>query len=143
MSISFNSWWSWATSFEPTLAQITTTPAIATDCYNNSVDQCAGVEQYLRENNYSRLVYQYALHLLIIGSGSSNIPQLKNLYSNYAIKSYAGIIQSASDSSTSASKLIPSVLQNGDAQTLLLFSTPYGQQVEATFEQLRNIAVVV
>lgn len=146
MTISFDGWWTWATSYEPTLDDISispTVPAVLTDTYNDAVDKCSGLESYLSDNNYTRLVYQYALHLLIVNSGHSSITQLKNLYIVYEVKSYAGIINSASDSSTSASKLIPTVLQNGDANTLLLFSTPYGQQVEATFEQLRSIAIVV
>lgn len=142
----FNTWWNWAISYEPTLSTISispTIPGILTDSYNESVDKCKGVIGYLSDNNYTLLVYRYALHILITNSNNSNIVQLKNLYNNYQINSYAGIIQSAGDSSSSASKLITNGLQAGDANTLLLWATPYGKLVEEVFEQLKNIAIVV
>lgn len=140
-----NSWWTWAISYEPTLSQIDVTsskPAIAIDSYNESSDAMSTLEEYLSEYQYQLLVYRFAMHRMIVSSGRLNIAQLTMLYNNYNIGSYSGIVQSASNGPTSASKLIPQALQNGDASSLLLWATPYGQEVEAIFEQLKNIAIV-
>lgn len=141
----FNSWWTWAKSYEPTLGGIDidpTIPAILTDSYNEAVDKISGLIDYLSENNYTLLVYRFALHRLITTSKNSSISQLKALYSSYDIGSYSGVVQSASSGPTSASKFIPRGLQDGDARSILLWATPYGQEVEATFEELKDIAIV-
>lgn len=142
----FNSWWTWAKSYEPSLGEInisTSVPAILTDSYNQAVDKNSGLAQHMSDNNYQNLVYSFALHRLITVSKNSNIVQLKNLYNSYDIDSFSGIIQSAGDGPSSASKLIPRALQDGDARSILLWSTPYGKDVEATYEELRNIAIAI
>ena len=152
----FNSWWSWVLSFEPSLNGVSispTTPGIISEAYQSALDLVSGADDstmtvgvrgltpYLSNNNLQRLVYNYALHLLIVRSGRSNLAPLKALYDGYGVGGYSGILTSGSDGGTSASKLIPNILQNGDANTLNLWSTSYGQVVEETFEQLRNIAI--
>ena len=54
-----------------------------------------------------------------------------------------GMLQTASNDRTSATRVVPNAVQEGDAATMLLWATPYGQEVEALFEQVRPFAVVI
>jgi len=141
--ISYTDWLTWIAAYEPTLASLDSTTLQLSEAYDESCGMTRGLKPYLHLTNYRLLLYRYALHTLIVQSGNSAIPQLANLYTRYEIKKYAGIIQNASDGPSSATKLIPNKLQEGDAQTMLLWSTPYGQGVETVFEQLRNTAITI
>jgi hypothetical protein len=138
------SWWTWVESYEPSLASISMSPVpgIINDAYQEATHSLALLHHYLDHFNYERLVYRFALHRLIVSSGNSSLPQLAALYKSYGIERYAGIIQTAGDGPSSATKLIPKGLQDGDARSLLLWATPYGKEVEAVYEELKNIAIV-
>lgn len=137
------SWWTWVLSYESSLTPIVMTPVpgIINNAYEESVHNLSSLCNYLSHYIYELLVYRFALHTLIVSSKNTALPQLKALYTSYKIDSYAGIIQSAGDGPSSATKLIPKFLQDGDARSLLLWSTPYGKECESVFEELRNVAI--
>ncbi len=141
-SISYSNWYLWAVATEPTLSTVPDTTQALIDAYDEASDTFTSLEPYLTEGNYRLLVYRYAMHTLIISSGYSTDPILKALYDKYEVGTYAGIISGVGDGPSSVSKLIPSRMAEGDAQTIALFATPYGKWVESVFQQLRNIAIV-
>ena len=139
-----NTWWTWVLTYEPSLTPIVITPTfpgIINDAYEESVSSLHDLRQYLTTYNYIVLVYRFALHKLIVSSKNSSLPQLAALYKSYGIEKYAGIIQSAGDGPSSATKLIPKGLQDADARSLLLWASPYGKEVEAVFEELKGVAI--
>ena len=136
-------WYTWACNYESTLSGVSSSNQSLIDAYNESKDSLEIFQYYLTDGNYRLFIYRLALHILIVSSGGVSNTILKALYTKYGIAAFPGIITAAADGGTSASKLIPSHLAEGDSQTLLLWSTPYGKLVEAVYEQLRGIAIVV
>ena len=141
--VTYDDWYAWAVNYESTLSGVPSSNQILIDSYNEAFDSLITLQYYLVPTGYRLLVYRLALHLLIINSGGVSNAILNALYEKYEIGSYAGIIQSAGSSPTSATKMIPSHLAEGDAETLALFSTPYGKYVEGVYQQLRGIAIVI
>lgn len=142
MSVNYSDWVTWATAYEPTAFAGYTAEQITEDCYDESLALCQGIEGYLNAVTYRLVVYRLAMHNLILISSASATP-LNSLYTKYDVAQNTGLLSSASDSSSSASKMIAAGVQAGDAATMLLWSTPYGQYAESVFEQLKNVAFTV
>ena len=141
-AISYTDWLTWAASNEATLVSIDNTIQALHDAYDEAIATFEPLEGYLNIVNYKFLVYRFALHLLIVNGGGNATAAILGLYTKYDIVEFSGIISGAGDSGSSAQKLIPAGVQAGDLQTMMLFATPYGKQVEVVQEQLRNLAIV-
>ena len=139
--VSYADWYDWAKNNESTLAGVADSNQSLIDAYDEAFDTVQAYQGYLTDNNFRLLVYRLALHILIVNSGAVATPILTALYAKYKIASYAGIVTAAGSGPTSSSKLIPGTMQTGDAETLALFATPSGKQVESVYEQLRNIVL--
>jgi hypothetical protein len=142
MSVSYSDWLTWAATYEPTAFAGFTTSAVASDAYESAVPYLSPLIDYLDGVIYRLGIYRLAMHNLIMASSVAASP-LNSLYTKYEVKSNTGLLVSASDSSSAATKFIPDTLQKTDASAMLLWATPYGQQVEALFEELRNIPVTI
>jgi hypothetical protein len=142
MSVSYSDWTTWAARYEPTAFVGFTTSPVAQDAYDEANVMLLPMIDYLDTVIYRLGVYRLAMHNLIVASSVCASP-LNSLYTKYEMKENTGLLVSASDSTSAATKFIPDATQKGDASTMLLWATPYGQQVEALFEQLRNISITI
>ena len=127
-----------------------------TIAFEEALNRCASLKRYMRDYNYTNLVFNYALHISIVSSafeikkdGEGNIwneptePEpLQKLYVQYAVyDSTAGIVTSSSSGGSSASSSLPKSVTEGDLETSYLMSTPYGVQAEMYFEQMTGIII--
>ena len=139
-----------------------------TIAFEEALNRCASLKRYMRDSNYTNLVFNYALHISIVSSAfeikkdddteggqvSGNIwnephacapagtEPLQKLYVQYAVyDSTAGIITSSSSGGSSASSSLPKSVSEGDLETSWLMSTPYGVQAEMYFEQMTGIII--
>jgi hypothetical protein len=143
--MNYEGWLTWCKAYESAAFTGFTGDQLSLDAYNEAVATCGGVKPYLPTDElYTLLVYRLAMHNFILLSNLEIAP-LTDLYTKYDIADgrTQGVLQSASNGPTSASRMIPNALQDGDATTLLLWCTPYGQFVEGVFEQIRPFAVVI
>ena len=182
MALDYDSFLKWALIKEPTLAvgvplakekeplpevhiRVNETPdtptAYGISEYTYQLNRCASLKRYMRDYNYTNLVFNYALHISIVSSAfeikkdddteggqvSGNIwneptEALQKLYVQYAVyDSTAGIITSSSSGGSSASSSLPRSVTEGDLETSYLMSTPYGVQAEMYFEQMTGIII--
>lgn len=125
-----------------------------TIAFEEALNRCASLKRYMRDYNYTNLVFNYALHISIVSSAFEikkdengdiwNEPTepLQKLYVQYAVyDSTAGIITSSSSGGSSASSSLPKSVTEGDLETSYLMSTPYGVQAEMYFEQMTGIII--
>jgi len=140
--VSYADWYDWAKNNESTLAGVADTNQSLIDAYNEAYETMHNFRLFMACATFRLLVYRFAMHLLIISSGAVAEPVLTALYAKYKVASFSGIITSGGSGPTSSSKMIPARLQDGDAQTMSLFATPYGKPVEEALEQLRGVVVV-
>lgn len=125
-----------------------------TIAFKETLNRCASLKRYMRDNNYTNLVFNYALHISIVSSAFEikkdengdiwNEPTepLQKLYVQYAVyDSTAGIVTSSSSGGSSASSTLPKSVTEGDLETSYLMSTPYGVQAEMYFEQMTGIII--
>lgn len=125
-----------------------------TIAFEEALNRCASLKRYMRDYNYTNLVFNYALHISIVSSAFEikkdengdiwNEPTepLQKLYVQYAVyDSTAGIVTSSSSGGSSASSSLPKSVSEGDLETSYLMSTPYGVQAEMYFEQMNGIII--
>ncbi|MEI0701582.1 hypothetical protein [Brachyspira intermedia] len=125
-----------------------------TIAFEEALNRCASLKRYMRDYNYTNLVFNYALHISIASSAFEikkdengdiwNEPTepLQKLYVQYAVyDSTAGIVTSSSSGGSSASSSLPKSVTEGDLETSYLMSTPYGVQAEMYFEQMNGIII--
>ena len=125
-----------------------------TIAFKEALNRCASLKRYMRDYNYTNLVFNYALHISIVSSAfeikkddEGNIwneptEPLQKLYVQYAVyDSTAGIVTSSSSGGSSASSSLPRNVTEGDLETSYLMSTPYGVQAEMYFEQMNGIII--
>ncbi|WP_300742906.1 hypothetical protein [uncultured Brachyspira sp.] len=125
-----------------------------TIAFEEALNRCASLKRYMRDYNYTNLVFNYALHISIVSSAFEikkdengdiwNEPTepLQKLYVQYAVyDSTAGIVTSSSSGGSSASSTLPKSVTEGDLETSYLMSTPYGVQAEMYFEQMTGIII--
>ena len=125
-----------------------------TIAFKEALNRCASLKRYMRDYNYTNLVFNYALHISIVSSAFEikkdengdiwNEPTepLQKLYVQYAVyDSTAGIVTSSSSGGSSASSSLPKSVTEGDLETSYLMSTPYGVQAEMYFEQMTGIII--
>ena len=125
-----------------------------TIAFEEALNRCASLKRYMRDSNYTNLVFNYALHISIVSSAFEikkdengdiwNEPTepLQKLYVQYAVyDSTAGIVTSSSSGGSSASSSLPKSVTEGDLETSYLMSTPYGVQAEMYFEQMTGIII--
>lgn len=125
-----------------------------TIAFEEALNRCASLKRYMRDYNYTNLVFNYALHISIVSSAFEikkdengdiwNEPTeaLQKLYVQYGVyDSTAGIITSSSSGGSSASSALPKSVSEGDLETSWLMSTPYGVQAEMYFEQMNGIII--
>lgn len=139
--MSFVDWLAWATTREPTAftGALETDPFL-NDMYDSAVCELSGIQAYLNPCMYRLTIYNLAMFYTIVNSEYATAPR-NTLYDTYSVASNT-ILVSATDSSSSSTNFIPNILQEGDAQTLLLWANPYGKYVESILEQLRDIPIV-
>ena len=172
MTLDYDSFLKWALIKEPTLKEkdplietpegtIPTAYGISeytyqqtTIAFEEALNRCASLKRYMRDYNYTNLVFNYALHISIVSSAFEikkdengdiwNEPTeaLQKLYVQYGVyDSTAGIITSSSSGGSSASSSLPKSVTEGDLETSYLMSTPYGVQAEMYFEQMNGIII--
>ena len=177
MAVDYDSFLKWALIKEPSLKEkdpLTelpedTTPSGISDAagglssytyqqttiaFEEALNRCASLKRYMRDYNYTNLVFNYALHISIVSSAFEikkdengdiwNEPTepLQKLYVQYAVyDSTAGIVTSSSSGGSSASSTLPKSVTEGDLETSYLMSTPYGVQAEMYFEQMTGIII--
>ena len=141
VTVSYADWYAWAQNYESTLAGVADTNQSLIDAYDEAYETMHNFRPFMELTTFRLLVYRFAMHLLIVSSGAVSEPILVALYAKYKVASFSGILTSAGSGPTSSSKMIPARLQDGDAQTMSLFSTPYGKPVEEALEALRNVVV--
>lgn len=96
----------------------------------------------MRPLTFRRYLYSDTLHTFIMQSDEAETNDLQTLHKKYGIDSGENmLLTSASDSGTAGSKLVPSVLQQGDIATMEYYQTPYGKFVEMMNEQLTHIVL--
>ncbi len=142
--MSYSEWLTWAASYEATAFTGFTGNQISQDSYNEAVEAFYNLDNYLGENTYRLGVYRLAMHKMILSSNLCAAP-MTTLYTKYQVETrrQQGVLQSASIDRTSSARVIPSAVQDGDAAMMLLWATPYGQEVEALFEQIRPYVTVI
>lgn len=170
MALDYDSFLKWALIKEPSLKEKDplielpedTTPSgiseytyqQTTIAFEEALNRCASLKRYMRDYNYTNLVFNYALHISIVSSAFEikkdengdiwNEPTepLQKLYVQYGVyDSTAGIITSSSSGGSSASSALPKSVSEGDLETSWLMSTPYGVQAEMYFEQMNGIII--
>lgn len=143
-TISITDFISWCKIYEPdAFASITIADDYITENYNSSIYYMESLKSYFDSNNYRILVYRYALHLIVINSSGQASP-MNSLYTKYDIAhSGDGILSSASAEGSNSSYAQIGSIQNADAESIFLWSTPYGKQVEAVFTQLAGIGICI
>ncbi len=125
-----------------------------TIAFEEALNRCASLKRYMRDYNYTNLVFNYALHISIVSSAfeikkddegniwNEPIEPLQKLYVQYAVyDSTAGIVTSSSSGGSSASSTLPKSVTEGDLESSYLISTPYGVQAEMYFEQMTGIII--
>jgi hypothetical protein len=142
--VSYSEWLTWAASYEATAFTGFTGNQISQDAYDVALEAFYGLENYIGVATYRTGVYNLAMHNLILKSNLCAAP-MTTLYTKYhvATRRQQGVLQSASNDRTSSTRVIPSAVQDGDAAMMLLWATPYGQEVEALFEQIRPYVTVI
>lgn len=170
MAVDYDSFLKWALIKEPTLKEkepLNETPDTPTAygiseytyqqttiAFEEALNRCASLKRYMRDSNYTNLVFNYALHISIVSSAFEikkdengdiwNEPTepLQKLYVQYAVyDSTTGIVTSSSSGGSSASSSLPKSVTEGDLETSYLMSTPYGVQAEMYFEQMTGIII--
>ena len=178
MAVDYDSFLKWALIKEPTLKEKdpltelpedSETPSGISDAagglssytyqqttiaFEEALNRCASLKRYMRDYNYTNLVFNYALHISIVSSAfeikkddegniwNEPIEPLQKLYVQYAVyDSTAGIVTSSSSGGSSASSSLPKSVTEGDLETSYLMSTPYGVQAEMYFEQMTGIII--
>ena len=171
MALDYDSFLKWALIKEPSLKEkdpLTELPEDSetpsgiseytyqqtTIAFEEALNRCASLKRYMRDYNYTNLVFNYALHISIVSSAFEikkdengdiwNEPTepLQKLYVQYAVyDSTAGIVTSSSSGGSSASSTLPKSVTEGDLETSYLMSTPYGVQAEMYFEQMNGIII--
>lgn len=143
-TISISNWLSWCKIYEPTaFASFTEADDFLTEMYNNSVSYVCPLISYLSSDNYRVLLYRYALHLVIVYCSGQDAP-LNSLYEDYDIvHAGQGLLSSTSAQGSSSSYSLPDKVNSGDIETIFLWSTPYGKQVEAVFTQLTGVPLCI
>lgn len=142
--MSYADWLTWAASYEATAFTGFAGNQISLDAYNKAVEAFYNLNNFLGTTTYETGVYSLAMHNFILKSNLCASP-LSSLYTKYDVEAARsqGVLQTASNDRTSSTRVIPNAMQDGDAAMLLLWATPYGQEVEALFEQIRPFAVVI
>lgn len=142
--MSYSEWLTWAASYEATAFTGFTGNQISQDAYDVALEAFYGLENYIGVATYRTGVYNLAMHNLILKSNLCAAP-MTTLYTKYQVETrrQQGVLQSASNDRTSSTRVIPSAVQDGDAAMMLLWATPYGQEVEALFEQIRPYVTVI
>ena len=142
--MSYADWLTWAASYEATAFTGFTGNQISQDAYDKAVEMFYGLDNRLGTVTYRTGVYSLAMHNFILKSNLCASP-LSSLYTKYSVADglSQGLLQTASNDRTSATRVVPNAVQEGDAATMLLWATPYGQEVESIFEQVRPFAVVI
>lgn len=130
-----------------------------TIAFEEALNRCASLKRYMRDYNYTNLVFNYALHISIVSSSFEvklvkeegedkptlwNEPdeELQKLYYKYGVyDATVGIVTSSSSGGSSASSSLPKSVSDGDLETSYLMSTPYGVQAEMYFEQMTGIII--
>lgn len=170
MALDYDSFLKWALIKEPSLKEkdplneASDTPTAygiseytyqqTTIAFEEALNRCASLKRYMRDSNYTNLVFNYSLHISIVSSAFEikkdengdiwNEPTepLQKLYVQYAVyDSTAGIVTSSSSGGSSASSSLPKSVTEGDLETSYLMSTPYGVQTEMYFEQMNGIII--
>lgn len=142
--MSYAEWLTWCASYEAAAFTGFTGNQISQDAYDKAVETFYNLDNILGVVTYRTGVYNLAMHNLILKSNLCATP-LSTLYTSYDVQAgrSQGVLQSASSDRTSTTRVIPNAVQDGDSAMMLLWATPYGQEVEALFEQIRPFAVVV
>lgn len=142
--MSYADWLTWGAAYESAAFVGFTGNQISQDAYDKAVEAFYGLEGRLGTVTYRTGVYGLAMHNLILKSNLCASP-LNTLYTTYRVADglSQGMLQTASNDRTSATRVVPNAVQEGDAATMLLWATPYGQEVESLFEQIRPFAVVI
>ena len=142
--MSYAEWLTWCAYYVAAAFTGFTGNQISQDAYDESVETFTGLDNYIGAVLFRNGVYKLAMHNLILKSNLCAAP-LSTLYTSYDVQAgrSQGVLQSASSDRTSTTRVIPNAMQDGDSAMMLLWATPYGQEVEALFEQIRPFAVVV
>ena len=142
--MTYADWLTWAASYEATAFSGFTGNQISQDAYDEAVETFHWLDNYIGPVLFRNGVYKLAMHNFILKSNLCDSP-LSTLYSKYDVEAgkAQGVLQSASSDRTSTTRVVPNAVQDGDSAMMLLWATPYGQEVEALFEQIRPFAVVI
>lgn len=142
--MTYSDWITWAASYEAAAFAGFTGNQISQDAYDKAVEAFHGLDNSLGTVTYRTGVYSLAMHNLILKSNLCTSP-MSTLYTEYDVEKgrSLGILQSGSSDRTSTTRVVPNAVQDGDAAMMLLWATPYGQEVEALFEQIRPYATVI
>lgn len=142
--MTYTDWLTWAASYEATAFSGFTGNQISQDAYDEAVETFHGLDNYIGPKTYQNGVYKLAMHNLILKANLCASP-LSTLYTKYDVEAgkAQGVLQSASSDRTSTTRVVPNAVQDGDSAMMLLWATPYGQEVESLFEQIRPFAVVI
>ena len=142
--MTYADWLTWAASYEAVAFTGFTGNQISQDAYDKAVETFHGLDNLIGVVTYRTGVYSLAMHNLILKANLCSSP-LSTLYTKYDVEKgrSMGMLQSASSDRTSTTRVVPNAVQDSDAAAMLLWATPYGQEVEALFEQIRPYAVVI
>ena len=142
--MSYADWLTWCANYEGTAFSGFTGNQISADAYAEAVEAFYNLDNYLGPTTYTNGVYKLAMHKFILNSNLCSSP-LNTLYEKYQVEAgrSQGVLQTASSDRTSSTRVIPNAVQDGDADMMLLWATPYGQAVEAIFEQIRPYVTVI
>ena len=143
MSISFDDFWAFANKRETSIAPQDKTFWAFEDAYKRAETMLRGLEPWCKEDTFEMLVYNLALHYTITFDFEYDGEQ-NPLYVRYKIQEKAeGIVNSASDESSSASLQITDAMQQLDYFGLELTQTPYGKFVYSLLCQINAMAVLL
>lgn len=112
------------------------------DAYEKGYALLKGLDEYFEKYIFRKLIYNLGLHYIITTDYEYNGVQ-NPLYVKYEIATKGkGLIASASDATSSATRVITNAMQNLDYLGQDLVSTPYGKYVYEILSTI-NIAPVL
>lgn len=144
MSLSFSEFWIFANKREPLIAPKDETFWAFDDAYKRAETMLRGLEPWCKEDTFEMLMYNLALHYVITFNYVDDEGNTNPLFLKYKIEDKSeGIVNSASDESSSASLQITDAMQSLDYFGLDLTQTPYGKFVYSLLCQINAMAVLL
>lgn len=145
-TISFEDFYTWFLGREPDLAPQDKSFSVYMDAYDFAEAFLEKAKNYFKLSMFRLLIYHLAGHYIITQyysfTDEEGITRINPLYSKYNVSEASkGIVNSASDESSSASLQITDAMQQLDYFGMDLISTPYGKFVYSMLAQITQIIV--